>query len=74
MNLDLTGQISEDSLRFVQHLDETAAATFIIAVDAEGSDKGIKFSELGFGSLRQFFATTHNFLPVNSLWSNCIIY
>ena len=57
MDLDFTGQVAEDSLGLVEHLDQVALAAIIVAVDAQPVDELIQFCELGNCCFRQVFAT-----------------
>ena len=51
MLLDFAGQITEDLLSLVQHLDQSSAPPIIVTVNAESGDKRIKFCELFSGTL-----------------------
>ena len=47
MDLNFTGQISEDILRTMEHLDQIPPAAFIITVDFQTFDERVEFGELG---------------------------
>ena len=57
VKLNLAGQVPEDMLGTMQHLNQMAAAAGVLGVDAKACNEGIQFGELRLGTLRQLVAT-----------------
>ena len=64
VNLNLTGEITENLLRFVEYLDQVPASAFVTGVQIQTVDELVKHGKLLCRSFRQLVFTAHFFTLV----------